>query len=264
MLPLDVTGTLRQTGLRRSLSAGPLGGNRIPLNGRTPMAWRLLLVIVGGLAALPTAATGQVCSGFASFAPGPFQVFGSAAFNDKAKSFGGGFAFGGAGAFGQLSIGTTSVDNVDGSSFNFGGGAGYQISLDKRSVVHLCPIASVGFSSGPNDIDVFGDGSLVLDLSETDFEFGVALGAVASRSGQTQIIPAGSLALVSATFKAKDQVSGASDSQSETFGLLGLGLGFVFNQVFTLRPGVAIPFGLEGASTTFVVALSMNFGQRPQ
>jgi hypothetical protein len=227
------------------------------------MARCLLLVIVGGLAALPTAATGQVCSGFASFAQGPFQVLGSAAFNDEAKSFGGGFAFGGAGAFGQVSIGTTSFDNLDGSSFNFGGGAGYQVSLDKRRIFHLCPIASVAFASGPNDIDVFGDGSLVLDLSETDFEFAVALGAVASRSGQTQIIPVGSLAFVSATLKAKDQVSGTSDSQSETFGLLGLGLGFVFNQVFTLRPNVAIPIGLEGASTTFSVTLSVNFGRGP-
>jgi len=228
------------------------------------MARRLLLVIVGGLAVLPPAATAQVCSGFASFAQGPFQVIGSAAFNDQSKSFGGGFGFGGAGAFGQLSIGTTSFSDLDGSSFTFGAGAGYQLSLDKRKIVHLCPIASVAFASGPNDIDVFGDGSLVLDLNETDFEFGVALGAVASRSGQTQIIPAGSLAFVSATVKAKDQVSGASDSQSETFGLLSLGLGLVFNQVFTLRPAVAVPFGLDGASTTFGVTLSVTFGQRTQ
>jgi outer membrane autotransporter protein len=227
------------------------------------MAPRLLLVVVGALVALPSAVTGQVCSGVASFAQGPFQVVGSAAFNDEAKTFGGGLAFGGVGAFGQLSIGTTSFDNLEGSSFTFSGGGGYQFSLDERNIVHLCPIASVAFASGPNDIDVFGDGSLVLDLSETDFEFGVALGAVASRSGQTQIIPAGSLAFVSATLKAKDQVSGASDSQSETFGLLGLGLGFVFNRV-TVRPGVAIPFGLDGASTTFGVTLSVNFGQRPQ
>lgn len=222
----------------------------------------LLAVMASGLAVMPTLATGQVCSGFASFAQGPFQVLGVASFNDEAKTFGGGFAFGGAGAFGQLGIGTTSYDNLDGSTFTFGAGAGYQLSLDKTGILHLCPNAAVAFGSGPNDLDVFGDGSLVIDLSQTDFTFGVALGAVASRSGQTQIIPTGSLAFVSATVKAKDDVSGDSESQSETFGLLGLGLGFVFNQVFTLRPGVEIPFGLEGASTTFVVTLAANFGQR--
>lgn len=227
------------------------------------MARRLPLMIAVGLTVLPASASGQACSGFASFAQGPFQVFGSAGFNDNAKTFGGGFAFGGQGAFGQLSIGTSSFDDLDGSSFNFGGGAGYQFSLDQRSIFHLCPVASVGFASGPNDIDVFGDGSLVLDLSETDLVFGLALGARASQSGQTQIIPSGSLTFVSATLKAKDDVSGASDSETETFGLVGLGIGFVFNEVFTLHPGVAIPFGLEGASTTFGVTLSINFGQRP-
>lgn len=226
------------------------------------MTRRLLLIIVGALLAIPIAAPGQVCSGLASYARRPFQVVGGAQFNDNAKSFGGGFGFGGTGAFGQLNLATTSFDNVDGSAFTFSGGAGYQVPLDKRNVAQLCPIASVSFASGPNNIDLFGDGSVVVDLSETDVEFGVALGAVASRSGQTQIIPAASLSFVSASAKAKDQVSGASNSQSDTFGLLDLGLGFVFNEVFALRPGVAIPIGLDGASTTFGLTLGLNFGQK--
>lgn len=228
------------------------------------MTRRRILGIIGALALSPSLASGQVCSGSASFAQGPFQVFGAAAFNDNAKTFGGGLAFGGSGAFGQLGIGTTSFDDVDGSSFNVSGGAGYQVPLGQKGIVYLCPIASITLGSGPNDIDVFGDGSLVLDLRETDFTIGLALGAIASRSGQTQIIPTGSLSFASATLKAKDQVSGASDSQTETFGLVALGLGFVFNQVVTLHPGVTIPFGVEGASTTFGVGVSVNFGQRSQ
>ena len=219
------------------------------------------ILLLGSLLALPDLASGQVCTGFASFAEGPYQVFGSATFNDNAKSFGGGFAFGGAGPFGQVSIGTSSFDELDGSSFNFGGGAGYQFSLDQRGLFFLCPTGSVGFTSGPNDIDVFGDGSLVVDLSETDLVFGLSAGAVASRSGQTQIVPVASLAFVSATFKLSDDVSGDSDSDTETFGLASLGLGFVFNRVVTVRPGVALPFGLEGAATTFGVSLSVNFGR---
>jgi len=228
------------------------------------MIRRLFLGIFATLALSPSLASGQVCSGFASFGQRPFQVFGAAGFNDNAKTFTGGFAFGGSGAFGQLGIGTTSFDEVDGSSFNFNGGAGYQVPLGQKGIVYLCPTASVAFASGPNDIDVFGDGSLVLDLNETDLAFGLALGVIASRSGQTQIIPAGSLSFVHATLKAKDQVSGASDSQSESFGMLALGLGFVFNQMFTLHPGVAIPFGVDGASTTFGLSFSANFGQRSQ
>lgn len=78
-----------------------------------------------------------MCAGFASFARGPYQVFGTAAFNNNAKSFG---------------------------------------------IVHLCPTASLGFASGPNNLDVFGDGSVVLDLSETDVSFGLELGVLASGS----------------------------------------------------------------------------------
>jgi hypothetical protein len=221
-----------------------------------------LLVLFGVLLGVPRIASSQVCSGQASFAHGAYQVFGSAVFNDDAKSFGGGFAFGGVGPFGQLNIGTTSYDGLDGSSLNLGAEAGYQVSLDKRGLFQLCPTAAFGFSSGPNNIDIFGDGSLVLDISQTEFSFGVGFGALASRSAQAQIIPTASVSFVSATLKASDDVSGQSESNSETFGVVGLGLGFVFNQVVSFHPGVAIPVGLEGASTTFGATVSVSFGRK--
>lgn len=171
-------------------------------------------------------------------------------------------SFGGTGAFGQVSIGTATYDNIDGSSLLFGAGAGYQIPLGQKRLAHLCPTASLGLASGPNNLDVFGDGSVVVDLSETDLSFGMSLGVLASQSPQAQIIPTGSISLVSATVKASDDVSGASDSQTETFGLLGFGIGFVFNQVITARPSVSIPVGLDGASTTFAATFSVNFGRK--
>jgi hypothetical protein len=224
------------------------------------MSRAFLIVLTGAALGFAATADAQVCNGSASFSNGPYQAVASAAFTDNSKSFGGGLGFGGPGAFGQASIGTTSYDDVDGSSTLVGIGAGFQVALGAQRLAHLCPLASVGFAFGPNNIDLFGDGSVVLDLKETDFSFGLALGILASRSAQTQVIPTASLSFVSATLKASDDVSGQSDSNSETFGLVGLGLGLVFNQVFTLRPGVAIPFGLDGASTSFGVALGVSFG----
>jgi len=209
---------------------------------------------------VPCSAVAQLCTGLGSFSDGPFQASATAAFNDNAKSFGGGFAFGRTGAFGSIGVGATSFDEFDGTGFNVSGGAGYQIALDRKGLVHLCPTGGVAFLSGPNDVDVFGDGSVVIDLSETDIFFGVDLGLVATQSGGTQIVPAGSLGFVSATVKGKDQVSGASDSQSESFGLLGLGIGFIFNKTVALHPRVSVPFGLEGASASFGLTLSINFG----
>jgi hypothetical protein len=79
--------------------------------------------------------------------------------------------------------------------------------------------------------------------------------------GSTKIIPSAGFTVVSASVEIKDDVSGQSDSQSETFELVALGLGIVFNQAVTLRPGVQIPIGLEGASTTFGLIVSVNFGR---
>lgn len=222
----------------------------------------LQALVIGAVLALPASVAAQICTGSASFSQGPYQVTGGAAFTDATKSFVGGFAFGGVGPFAQLNIGTTSYDDLDGSTFTYGASAGYQFALGQKGTFHVCPMASIGFGSGPNDIDVFGDGSLIADLSETDLSFGLGLGALASQTGQTQIIPNVSLTMVSATAKISDDVSGDSESDSETFGFVGLGLGFVFNRVFTFQPTVAIPFGLEGASTTFGASLSVNFGRR--
>src|SRR5690242_21939923 len=82
----------------------------------------LLIALAGAFLGLCGPADAQMCAGFASFARGPYQVFGTAEFNNNAKSFAGGFAFGGAGPFGEASIGTTNYDNIDGSSLLFGGG----------------------------------------------------------------------------------------------------------------------------------------------
>ena len=223
---------------------------------------RVSFITIATLVAFSGSVDAQVCAGFASFATKPYQVSGSGLFNDNSKSFQGGFSFGGKGPFGGITLGTTSYDEIDGSSFLYGAGAGYQAVLDQKGLFHLCPAASIGVASGPNNVDAFGDGSVILDISETDFSFGLGLGLLASRSNETQIIPNISLGFVSGTFKLHDDVSGLSDSNTETFGLLGLGLGFVFNEAVTLHPSVSIPFGLDNASTTFGVTLGVNFGRK--
>jgi hypothetical protein len=90
----------------------------------------------------------------------------------------------------------------------------------------------------------------------------LAFGGFASRSPGTRIVPTGSLALVSGTLKSTDDVSGASNSQHETFALVGFGVGVLFNQVFALRPSVAVLIGLDETSTTFGATVSVNFGRK--
>ena len=222
----------------------------------------LAFIIAGALLSLEAPGAAQICGGFPSFARGSYQVSAAAQFNDQAQILGGAFALGGRGPFGQVGIATTSYDDFDGSTLAFAGSAGYQVALDQKGVFHLCPVVSYVNGSGPDNVDFFGDGSLIIDFSQTDLSFGVNVGALPAQVGSTRVIPSASFSIVSTSIKGTDDVSGQSETQSETFQLLGLGLGIVFNQVIALRPGVLIPIGLDGGSTTVGATFSVNFGRR--
>ena len=105
-------------------------------------------------------------------------------------------------------------------------------------------------------------GSQTLDLSQNVVAVGIGIGFVASGSSPTKIIPSTSLAMVSTKAKSTDSFAGQSTTSSETLGLLEFGVGFLFGEVFSLRPNVAHAFGIDQSSTTFGVSLSVNFGRR--
>src|ERR1041384_3250761 len=221
---------------------------------------RLLLVsLTVASLAIATPARAQLCTGSASFAQRPVQLSLGTAFNTDAKSFGGGFGVGGSAMFLQLTAGTTSYDAFDASSFDLGVGAGFQLPLDRDGIGHICPLVSVTHSSGPNDVTV---GSQTLDLSQNVVAVGIGIGAVASGSRPTKIIPSASFAVLSTKATSKDKFSAQSTTSSETLGLLEFGVGFLFSEAFSLRPNVAHAFGIDQSSTTFGVSMSVNFGRR--
>ena len=205
------------------------------------------LLISSGLAA-------QICAGAASFEGRPIQLFGEGTFNNSAKSFVGSVRIGGKGAFGDLELGTTHVDAFNASSFDIGGGVAYQVKLDPKGSVQLCPAASVGFLIGPKNIQGTG-----IDYSETALAFGLGIGVLASRTEQIDIMPTASVVFENADAKLKDQ-TGATTSNSQSFGVIEFGLGFVFSKQVTLKPIVAIPVGLTGGNTSFSVALGISLG----
>src|SRR2546422_2365350 len=130
--------------------------------GDPSMPRRLTLVSVGAFLGLAAPAAAQVCGGFTSFANGAYQVSGAVQFNDQAKMVGGAFALGGRAAFGQVGVGTTSYDNLDGSTFSLMGSAGYQVALDKKGVFQMCPVATIDHGSDPDGLegsvdDLWGD-----------------------------------------------------------------------------------------------------------
>jgi hypothetical protein len=204
---------------------------------------------------LAAQAAAQTCVGMPSFSSGQMQLAGGGQFADGANSFGGTFGYGTPkGLYGKAGIGSTSYDGLDGSSFDFGVGGGYQVPLHSSRMAELCPVASLSLGSGPND--VLGSGA---DMSSRTFAFGASVGALVNRSPQVRILPNASFQFANTRVKLDDGTGSAADSQS--YGLLSLGTGFVFNSRFSLNPSISIPVGLDGGDTSFGLIGAMNFGR---
>ena len=215
---------------------------------------RILILSLAFPLYLSTQAAAQTCAGMPAFSSGKMQVSGGAQFADGANSFGGNFGYGSPKSFyGKAGIGTTSYDPYNASSFDLNLGGGYQIPLQSRSTAQVCPVANLTLSSGPNDI--LGQN---IDMSSRTFAFGAALGGKIGRNPRMDILPNASLQFANTRVSMDDGTG--STSGSESYGLLTLGTGFVFNSRYSLNPSVNIPVGLDGSSASFGLAGAIHFG----
>jgi len=225
----------------------------------TPYVRRVMLrasILAIGVSALAcNLAAAQRCQGFASLQTRPIQLFAGGLFGAESRWFGTGLAVGGGGAFGELKVGGTDIDPWGGvSSFTLGGGAGYQVPLNEGGTTQLCPTAEVQFARGPNDINGTG-----IDYRETDVSVGVAVGVVTTGPARkVEIVPTGSITFTNASSNFTGAAAPLSGSQ--VFGVLGLGVGFVFGREVSVTPSVSHGFGVSGASTTFGIRVAFAFG----
>ena len=204
---------------------------------------------------LGTRAAAQTCVGMPSFSSGQMQVAAGGSFADGASSFGGTFGYGAPqGLYGKAGLGSTSYDAFDGSSLDINLGGGYQIPLQTSRKAELCPVASLSLNSGPND--VLGTG---VDISGRTFAFGASVGALVGNSTQMQILPNASFQFANTRATLDDGTD--SVSGSESYALLTLGTGFVFNSRYSLNPSINIPVGLDGSSASFGLMGAINFGR---
>jgi hypothetical protein len=217
---------------------------------------RLLSVavaILGFTSFLIVPAPSQICAGSASFAAGPLQVAGGAGFTSHAHGFGVTLTLGGSATFFGVGLGTTHFDAYKSSSFDVVAGGGYELPLDQRGVVQLCPVVAVAHTAGPNNI------SGGVDYSETDVAASLRLGGVATESEHVRVFPTVGLGFEYAAAKLTSTLGG-STTDSHGFGVLSLGLGLVFNKNLTVQPRAAVPIGLDNSSATFGLTLAVNFG----
>ena len=217
---------------------------------------RSLVVSLALLAMVGAPAAAQTCQGLASFSTGQMQTTANATFGNGMDTFGATIGYGQPGsAFGSFGVGTTSIDAFSASSFDVGVAGGYQMTAGKAKKIALCPVANFGFGMGPKNVGGSG-----VDMSRTMGGMGVTLGTSLPGSPQMQIVPTGGLGL--AYLKVKADNGTTSNSASDTYGLLNLGVGFVFSSQIAIRPLISIPLGLNGGETTFGLTGSYNFGKK--
>ena len=214
-----------------------------------------LVLVVGAAVFLHTAAVAQTCEGRPMFAAGGTQAVAGAEFADGANGFSAGIGMGASdGLYGRALLGTTSYDNL-GSSFNVGGAVGYQIPVGQSQTLQLCPAGSFLVELGPNDIEGTG-----FDASGRSLRFGVMIGTALPSSPTVKIVPNGGLSFAYTKAEIEDADGDTVLEGSESYGILNLGLGFVFNSRVGVAPAVQIPVGLEDADATFGLNVSLNFG----
>lgn len=224
---------------------------------------RLALLVFSVLLGLiaPASARAQLCAGRPSFGPLALHVSGNAELGNSATSFGGGIGIGNRRLFGGMGATRTTYDTLDGSTLTVSAEGGYQVPLDHAGVFHLCVVGTGAIGMGPDAVGV-GLGSTA-DFGETDFTWGTSVGAQVSRSPRLRMIPTAAFSFVRATARMKYNNSGVRVSRAAQMSeRLGLGFGFVFNERVSVLPGVSIPMGLGGASTTFHLTLSLNAWRR--
>lgn len=240
------------------------------LSSLSPVKRSFIVVVALTVLALVRAAplSAQVCSGFAALDDTRFRVAAGAASHTYANALGVSLTAGGT-VFGTASAGRLYDEGFDASAFDVGLEAGADIPA-REGRVYACPLAALSVSFGPREFLLFPDHG----YRRVSGALGVGLAAIAIRHRGLAVHPAGGVRLVrlSARESYRDGTGVAYRRENDTYWLLNAGVGLVFNDVLTIRPGVtvpfdlartyAVPFGREENELSLGIEVGINFGRR--
>ena len=212
---------------------------------------RKFLIVTALVAGVAATAEAQICAGTAPFSAGQMRVGAAAQFPEGASVYGGEFAWGHQnGSYVGAQLSRMSFDGADVSAMRFGGNAGYEMSFQSMPKLRLCPVAALGYTTGPNQDPI--------NTSMIDYSLGAAVGTAFAAGENIAIVPSATLAWTGARIKVDDGTS--SISGSDSWLQANLAAGIVINRAITVAPTVSIPFE-DGADNLFGVAVSYNFGR---
>ena len=57
------------------------------------------------------------------------------------------------------------------------------------------------------------------------------------------------------------EAGGVDTDESDSYGVANLGVGFIFNRLIGITPGISIPFSVSDSDVTFTIGFAFNFGR---
>jgi hypothetical protein len=228
-------------------------------------------VVVAILVAASSPAAAQTCLGHAPFTRGPIQLRAVGELSRvehtnptqmvDLSTAGAGLSIGMArrGPFVGVTGTVTSNNIVDGTTKSLGANVGWQvpISFDGGARAEICPYAEGSMGTGPERASFDSR-----DARVTRGAAGLKLGAAFGGSRRVHLVPTVGYMMGYDKFDLEDDdnAQGTQPDDTETFGLVDLGMGLQFNNRFTLLPLVRVPLGLDNTDPIYGLTLGINFG----
>jgi hypothetical protein len=220
---------------------------------RTPLLTLALLAVLA-----PASLRAQVCAGFPSLRDTRFRVAASAASYTYATALGVSLTAGKK-VFGTLGAGVTRDGELHATTYDLSLEGGTDIAIGAERRLFLCPVAALSVSLGPYDFLLRPE-----DYRSVSATLGLGLAAVAVRTHRLTVLPAASLRAVrlraTRTYTSPEETIGWTES--DTYVLFSLGVGLVFNEVLTIRPGVTVPFDLVPPGAPYPIAVPFGREER--
>jgi outer membrane autotransporter protein len=202
--------------------------------------FRLFVGLAAGIAVCASSVSAQVCQGDLSFRSRSKHVGGAIALGENSTSFGAGLTAGHAqGWFAGGSVAMVDFDNINSNAVAVNGGLGYSMPLVKKSKWQLCPGGTLSLGFGPS----FDTGAGTMKLSSQTITMGASVGTSVPMTKSVSLLPFGSASIAHTRLSAK--LDGNSNSESETYLLLGAGAGIQLSPSLVFRPSLLLAAGAD-------------------
>lgn len=219
---------------------------------RLPLRRLLPAALVVGL--LPSAAAAQACLGNASFGTNHLQMSGGYASTNDFDEIGAAFTSGSNSVFAGIGVNSYALDGGD-ANVRVAGSLGYQVPVTASGRVQACPMLRASYGLPTDDYN--GSGG---ELRTQSYGFGLAVGGAMMQNERFAIVPSVQAGVQRALFRVRGGL--ASVDQADTYGVVGLGVGFVMNNALSIRPSVTLPVNAAFDDPIFGIGLSLNYGGR--